>query len=69
MSEHSKKYSGIKIAQQPGGTSSFSLDWGHKEEPVKKVAPVQQPNKDLNQHEKNPEKQLQNDKKVIEQAG
>ncbi len=69
MSEHSKKYSGIKIAQQPGGTSSFSLDWGHKEEPVKKVAPVQSPNKDLNQHEKNPEKQLQNDKKVIEQAG
>jgi|688.fasta_scaffold2602145_1 hypothetical protein len=48
MSEHSKKYSGIKIAQQPGGTSSFSLDWGHKEEPVKKVAPVQSPNKDLN---------------------
>lgn len=69
MSEHSKKYSGIKIAQQPGGTSSFSLDWGHKEEPVKKTVINQEPSKDLNQHEKNPEKQTQNEKKVIEQAG
>ena len=48
MSEHSKKYSGIKIAQQPGGTSSFSLDWGHKEEPVKKTVINQEPSKDLN---------------------
>jgi len=31
MSEYKKKYGGIKIAQQPGGISSFSLDWGFRE--------------------------------------
>jgi len=31
MAEQKKNFSGIKIAQQPGGTSSFSLGWGYKE--------------------------------------
>jgi hypothetical protein len=39
MTDHKKTYSGIKIAQNPGGSSSFSLSWGHTEEPVKKPNP------------------------------
>ena len=36
MAEHKKTYSGVKITQNPGGNSNFSLGWGHKEEPAQK---------------------------------
>ena len=65
MSYHSKKCSGIKIAQQPGGTSSFSLDWGYKEETVKKMALTEETNTNLQEQQKNPEKQFQMNNKVI----
>ena len=44
MTQQKKNFSGIKIAQQPGGSSSFSLDWGHKEEPVKKPTMAKETN-------------------------
>ena len=31
MSESKKTYSGVKIVQQPGGNSTYSFGWGHKE--------------------------------------
>lgn len=36
MTDNKKTYSGVKITQQPGGESHFSLNWGYKEEPVKR---------------------------------
>lgn len=36
MAEHKKTFSGVKIVQQPGGNSSYSVSWGHQQEPVKK---------------------------------
>ena len=34
MSEGKKSFSGVKIVQQPGGDSHYSISWGHQEEPV-----------------------------------
>jgi len=36
MAQQNKNFSGIKVVQQPGGTSSFSLSWGYQEEPINK---------------------------------
>lgn len=36
MSDSKKTYSGVKIVQQPGGDSTYTVSWGYKEEPVKK---------------------------------
>ena len=36
MSDSKKTYSGVKIVQEPGGKSSYSVSWGHEDEPVKK---------------------------------
>ena len=68
MSDSKKTYSGVKITQQPGGSSNFSLNWGHKEEPVKRnIDPVVQiPKKE---EPSNPEKTESGTLKVVEQAG
>ena len=36
MAEQKKTYSGVKITQNPGGNSNFSLNWGYQEELPKK---------------------------------
>jgi hypothetical protein len=66
MSDNKKNYSGVKIVQQPGGNSNYSVGWGHQEEPIKKD--ISQPEPNL-LDDKNPEKYESSSLKVIEQPG
>ena len=53
MSDHKKTFSGVKIVQQPGGNSNYSVGWGHEESPVKKPKDI--PGSTPIQESKNPE--------------
>lgn len=68
MSDSKKTYSGVKIVQQPGGDSTYSISWGHKQEPVHKP---HDPPIDASKVEtsKNPEKYEHGGMNVIEHAG
>ena len=68
MSQHKKNFSGIKVAQKPGVESIFTLDWVHKQEPVKKSVLGSQTSASKVE-EKNPEKGTVFEQKVIEKAG
>ena len=54
MSETQKSFSGVKIMQQPGGASSVSLNWGHKEETTTKTFTRDQPERPVVAEQKNP---------------
>ena len=66
MTEPKKtSYSGVKIVQQPGGNSSYSVSWGHESEAIKRpVDPPPQPIDD-----KNPEKLESSSLKVVQNSG
>lgn len=37
MEELPNSARGIRIMQKPGGDSQFTLDWGYRESPLKKI--------------------------------